>query len=44
MGMGANESLARTWADRGVQWLQLGCDFEYLIQRFDGLAAALRDT
>jgi 2-keto-3-deoxy-L-rhamnonate aldolase RhmA len=42
MGMGANESFALTWAQKGVQWIQLGCDFEYLIQRFDILTASVR--
>lgn len=44
MGMGANESLARFWANRGVQWIQLGCDFEYMVQRLDTLTDAVRGT
>lgn len=42
MGMGANEAFALKWAAKGTQWIQLGCDFEYLIQRFDGLTSAIR--
>ena len=30
-GMGANMAYARTMIGRGVQWLQVGSDFEYLI-------------
>ena len=42
MGMGADESLAAKWAEKGTQWIQVGCDFEYLIQRLDGLNAGIR--
>ncbi len=42
MGMGADESFALTWAGKGVQWIQLGCDFEYLIKHFDVLSSTIR--
>lgn len=38
MGMGANAALARRWGAKGVDWIQLGCDFEYMVQRLTGLA------
>jgi len=31
IGMGADSRLAEKWISRGVHWVQLGCDFEYLI-------------
>ncbi len=31
IGMGADPSLAEKWIARGVHWVQLGCDFEYLV-------------
>jgi len=40
-GMEANPDYARRMAARGVQWIQVGCDFEYLIQRADSLRAAV---
>ncbi|MBM3262595.1 MAG: 4-hydroxy-3-methylbut-2-en-1-yl diphosphate synthase [candidate division Zixibacteria bacterium] len=42
MGMGTDLDFAVRWMKRGVQWLQLGCDFGYLIERFDGLSKAIR--
>tara|TARA_A100001037_G_C15039857_1_gene584931 strand:+ start:167 stop:928 length:762 start_codon:yes stop_codon:yes gene_type:complete len=31
IGMGADPALAQRWITRGVHWVQLGCDFEYLL-------------
>ena len=31
IGMAADRNLAQRWLDRGVHWVQLGCDFEYLL-------------
>jgi 2-keto-3-deoxy-L-rhamnonate aldolase RhmA len=30
IGQGIDLEMARIWIDAGVQWLQLGCDYEYL--------------
>ena len=35
-------SLARRWADKGVHWIQLGCDFEYLVRDARSLFAPWR--
>ena len=32
MGMRADQNFALRWLERGVNWVQLGCDFEYLVQ------------
>lgn len=40
-GMGANAAYARKLAARGVQWLQVGSDFEYVIQRAGELKSAI---
>ena len=32
MGMGADQEFALHWLARGVNWVQLGCDYEYLVQ------------
>ena len=29
-GSGADPDFARRMADRGVQWIHVGCDFEYM--------------
>ncbi len=42
MGMGANRDFAAHWLERGVDWVQLGCDFEYLVQGVSRLFASLR--
>lgn len=41
-GMGPDPAYAVTMAKRGVQWLQVGGDFTYLIAFMDGLTAAVR--
>ena len=42
MGMGAQPQLAAQWAERGVDWIQLGCDFEYLVGDARSLFEAFR--
>lgn len=42
MGMGTDTSYAIRWAKKGVQWLQVGCDFSYLVERFDGLSKVIK--
>lgn len=41
-GMGVDAAYAARMAQRGVQWLQVGSDFGYMIQALDGVAAAIR--
>ncbi|MEZ4864588.1 MAG: aldolase/citrate lyase family protein [Caldilineaceae bacterium] len=41
-GMGTDPAYAATMAQRGVQWLQVGCDYGYLVEGMEGLAAAIR--
>jgi len=42
MGMGADANLALHWAGKGMQWIQLGCDFEYMIRQMDELVGAIQ--
>ena len=42
IGLGMDLKLARYWAQRGVQWIQLGSDFEYLTKQFDALRDGVR--
>ena len=32
MGLGWEPELALHWLERGLQWVQFGCDYEYLVQ------------
>jgi len=41
VGLGANPEVGAWYAELGVQWLQLGCDFEYL-RRFEQTADETR--
>jgi 2-dehydro-3-deoxyglucarate aldolase/4-hydroxy-2-oxoheptanedioate aldolase len=41
-GMGTDVAYAAKMAQRGVQWLQVGGDFGYLIEAMDGIAAGIR--
>ena len=40
-GMGADPDFASRMVERGVQWLQVGSDFGYLVQRMDQLNASV---
>lgn len=42
-GMGADAEYAYKMAKRGVQWLQVGGDFSYLIQYFDQITSTVRN-
>ena len=42
MGMGANREFALHWLERGVDWVQLGCDFEYMVQGVTKLFGSVR--
>ena len=42
-GLGANPEFARVLIDCGVQWLQAGSDFEYMIQGCQRTFAAIRN-
>ena len=42
MGMPIDPGYASTMIARGVNWVQLGSDFEYMIQRVDGTVGELR--
>ena len=42
IGLGMDLKLARYWAQQGVQFIQLGCDFEYLTKQFDALRDGVR--
>jgi 2-keto-3-deoxy-L-rhamnonate aldolase RhmA len=41
-GMGNDPDYATLMARRGVQWLQVGSDYTYLIQTFDQIASGVR--
>jgi 2-keto-3-deoxy-L-rhamnonate aldolase RhmA len=41
-GMGTDPTYARRMIERGVQWLQVGSDYSYMIQRVDEVVAAVR--
>lgn len=41
-GMGTDPEYASKLAKRGVQWLQVGSDFGYMIQAIDAIAAGIR--
>ena len=41
MGLGADEPFANQAAQWGVQWLQAGCDFSYMVQRYDQLVRGI---
>ena len=42
MGMAANREFAQSWLERGVGWVQLGCDYEYMVQGATNLFASVR--
>lgn len=41
-GMGTDAAYAAKMARRGVQWLQVGCDYGYLIQAMDEITTSIR--
>ncbi len=41
-GMGDDPALATAYAQRGVQWIQVGNDVDYLIRRLDQVSAAVK--
>lgn len=41
-GMGTDVAYAAQMAQRGVQWLQVGCDYGYLIEGMDSITAGIR--
>jgi 2-keto-3-deoxy-L-rhamnonate aldolase RhmA len=43
-GMGPDAEYARTMIRRGVQWLQVGGDYSYMIQCADQLRSAILDS
>jgi 2-dehydro-3-deoxyglucarate aldolase/4-hydroxy-2-oxoheptanedioate aldolase len=42
IGMGTNPDYALRWIDKGAQWLQVGCDFSYMVEGIDRLVKAIR--
>ena len=42
MGLGYEPELARHWLAQGVQWIQFGCDYEYLVQGASQLFDSVR--
>ena len=42
MGLGYEPELARHWLERGVQWVQFGCDYEYIVQGAARLFGSVR--
>ena len=42
MGLGYEPELARHWLERGVQWIQFGCDYEYIVQGASQLFDSVR--
>ena len=43
-GMGPNTDYAAKMAKRGCQWVQVGCDFDYLVKSIERIAAELRPS
>jgi 2-dehydro-3-deoxyglucarate aldolase len=44
MGMGTDVDFAQTWDRKGVDWIQVGCDYSYMIQELDRTTQAIRHT
>ena len=42
MGMGSQYDFGRRWSKRGVDWIQVDCDYSYLISGFDRVTAGIR--
>jgi hypothetical protein len=42
VGMGANAQFATTMIPRGVDWVQVGNDYEYIINGIDATIASIR--
>ena len=42
MGMGSQYAFGRRWSSRGVDWIQVDCDYSYLISGFERSAAGIR--
>ncbi len=42
MGMGSQYAFGRRWRSRGVDWIQVDCDYSYLISGFERTAAGIR--
>jgi 2-keto-3-deoxy-L-rhamnonate aldolase RhmA len=43
VGIGTDVQAARAWIDRGVQWVQLGVDYMYLLERMRMLYTAMHE-
>ncbi len=41
-GMGGDSQFARSMATRGVDWMQVGCDFSHMLQCMDELVAEIK--
>ncbi len=41
MGLGADEPFANQAVQWGVQWIQAGCDFSYMVQRYEQLVRGI---
>lgn len=44
MGLGADENFASQAILWGVQWMQVGCDFDYIVQRFEQLVGGIETS
>ena len=42
MGMGSQYDYGRRWSSRGVDWIQVDCDYSYMISGFDRVTAGIR--
>lgn len=42
MGMGSQYAFGRRWSARGVDWIQVDCDYSYLIGGFERVSAGIR--
>ncbi len=42
MGMGSQYTFGRRWSSRGVDWIQVDCDYSYMISGFDRVTAGIR--
>lgn len=42
MGMGSQYAFGRRWSSRGVDWIQVDCDYNYMISGFDRVTTGIR--
>ena len=42
MGMGSQYAFGLRWSERGVDWIQVDCDYSYMIRGFEQVTARIR--